>query len=202
MHIWDVETTVEKEKHKVALEVENTSTRAEVEQQRTLAKQPGTEEHRELAEINANIERFNVQRRTEGHKRQHGFKRKRVAEQVWKFQDIQRGQKNTSIDWFLYREKVLVSKLYDYYKKAQYKHPDVEVWLVEDNAGEHTKASDVKEKYQKDHRILKAPHPPNSPDLNMIEELWDYEKDRVEEYPMYSGTEEDVEKVKAYVIRK
>lgn len=62
MHIWDVKTAVEKEKHKVALEVENTSTRAEVEQQRTRAKHPGAEENRELAEINANIERFNIQR--------------------------------------------------------------------------------------------------------------------------------------------
>ncbi len=35
MHIWDVETAVEKEKYKVALEVENISTRAEVEQKRT-----------------------------------------------------------------------------------------------------------------------------------------------------------------------
>ncbi len=98
MHIWDVETAVEKEKHKVALEVENTGTRAEVEQQRTRAKQPGTEEHRELAEINANIERFNVQRQTEGNKGRQGFKRKRVAEQVWKFRDIQHRQKGTGID--------------------------------------------------------------------------------------------------------
>lgn len=89
---------------KVALEIENTSTRAEVEQQRTRAKQPGTEEHRELAEMNANIERFNVQRRTEGYQGRQGFRRKRVAEQVWKFRDIQRGQKGTGIDWFLYPE--------------------------------------------------------------------------------------------------
>ncbi len=107
MNIWDVETAVEKEKHKVALEVENTGTRAEVEQQRTRAKQPGTKEHRELAETNANIERFNVQRRTERHKRQQGFKRKRVAEQVWKFRDIQRGQKSTGIDWFYIEKKFL-----------------------------------------------------------------------------------------------
>ena len=61
MNIWDVETAVKKKKHKVALEVENTSTRAEVEQKRTRGKQPGKEEHREMAEMNANIERFNVQ---------------------------------------------------------------------------------------------------------------------------------------------
>ncbi len=102
MHIWDTETAVEKEKHEVALEVENTSTQEEIEQQHIRAKQPGTEEHRELAQINANIERFNFQQWTEGHKERQGFKKKRVAEQVWKFRDTQRGQKDTGIDWFLY----------------------------------------------------------------------------------------------------
>ncbi len=76
-----------------------------------------------------------------------------MAEKVWKFGDIQRGQKGTGIDWFLYQEKVLVPKLYDYYKKVQDKPPDVEVWLVEDNAGGHTKASDFMEKYRKEHGI-------------------------------------------------
>ncbi len=36
----------------------------------------------------------------------------------------------------------------------------------------------------------------------MIEGLWDYEKNKVEEYPIYVGTEEDVEKAKEYVIRE
>ncbi len=52
---------MEKEKHKVALGVENTSTRVEVEQQRTRAKQPGTEEHRELQKSTQtlNVSMFN-----------------------------------------------------------------------------------------------------------------------------------------------
>lgn len=36
----------------------------------------------------------------------------------------------------------------------------------------------------------------------MIEGLWDYEKDRVEEYPIYSGSEKNVEKAKEYVTRE
>lgn len=57
------------------------------------------------------------------------------------------------------------------------------MYLVEDNAGGHVKASEIIEGYRNEHGILKAPHPPNSP-----EGLWDYQKDRVEEYPTVGGT--------------
>ena len=53
---------------------------------------------------------------------------------------------------------------------------------MEGNAGGHPKAADIMEKCQLEYEMLKNPYPPNSPDLNMIEGLWDYEKDRVEEY--------------------
>ena len=43
--------------------MENTATRAEIQHQREQANQPGTKEHRELAEINVNIQRFNTQNR-------------------------------------------------------------------------------------------------------------------------------------------
>lgn len=36
----------------------------------------------------------------------------------------------------------------------------------------------------------------------MIEGLWDYEKDRVEEYPVFGGTEADVQRAKDYVTRE
>ncbi len=46
------------------------------------------------------------------------------------------------------------------------------------------------------HGILKASHTPNSPDLNMIEGMWDYRKDGVDEYPVGGGSQADVEKAK------
>lgn len=42
MHIWEAETEVEKQKHKLVLEVENASTRKEVKQQRSRAAIPGS----------------------------------------------------------------------------------------------------------------------------------------------------------------
>ncbi len=35
--------------------------------------------------------------------------------------------------------------------------------------------------------------------MNMIEKLWDYEKDQTDEYKVESGTCEDVSKTKAFV---
>lgn len=43
-------------------------------------------------------------------------KRKRGPEQVWKLKEENRGQEGIGIDWFLYREKVLIPKLYEYYE--------------------------------------------------------------------------------------
>ena len=57
------------------------------------------------------------------------------------------------------------------YRKIQERYPDKEVYLVENNAGGHVNASEIMEEYRNKHGILKAPHPPNSPDLNMIEGL-------------------------------
>lgn len=104
--------------------------------------------------------------------------------------------KKGGIDWYLYREKILKELLYPYYEKVKKHHPDQEVFLVEDNAGGHSKAANLMEAFRKQHGILKAPHPPNSPDLNMMEGMWDYPKDRVEEYPVVGGSQADVEKAK------
>lgn len=49
------------------------------------------------------------------------------------------------IDWFRYRKEVLVPKLYDFYHKVQERHPDKEVYLVEDNPRGHAKASEAME---------------------------------------------------------
>lgn len=76
------------------------------------------------------------------------------------------------------------------------------MWLIENNEGRHKKARNIMAKYCEENNILKAPHPPHSPDLNMIEGLWDYEKDRVKEYPVFGGTKADIQRAKDYVTRE
>lgn len=53
--------------------------------------------------------------------------------------------------------------------------------------------------FREEKGILKAPHPPNSPDLNMIEGMWDYQKDRVDEYSVKEASQEEVDRAKDYV---
>lgn len=202
MHIWEAETPTEKNQDKAALVAENEMLQKEAQRKRSLAKQPGTEEYKKLAEINANILDFNRKRKEAGCIGRKGTKRQKTTEQVWKFKGLTRDEGKEGIDWFRYRKEVLVPKLYDYYHKIQERHPDKTVYLVEDNAGGHAKAGEIMERYRDEHGILKAPHLPNSPDLNMIEGLWDYEKDRVEEYPTFGGTQEDVQRAKDYVTRE
>ncbi len=50
--------------------------------------------------------------------------------------------------------------------------------------------------------ILKVSHSPNSPYLNMIEELWNYEKDQTDKYKVDFGICEDVAKTKAFVTKE
>lgn len=65
--------------------------------------------------------------------------------------------------------KSLSPKIYKYYETVRKQHPDKEIQLVGENAGGHAKVEDVIEdvieNYCEEHGILKAPHPPNSPDL-------------------------------------
>lgn len=202
MHIWEAQTPNDKKADDAALMAENNLLREQAQNQQSRARQPGTEEYRVLTETNANIRDFNKRKRDGGDTSRKGIKIQKKPEQIWKYEAVTRDEGKGGIDWFRYRKEVLMPKLYSYYKAIQQKHPDREVWLVEDNAGGHKKASDIMAKYREEHNISKAPHPPNSPDLNMIEGLWDYEQDRVEEYPVFGGSQADVQRAKDYVTRE
>ena len=72
---------------------------------------------------------------------------------------------------------ILIPLLYPYYEAVRRANSNGTIWLVEDNAGIHTKAATVMELERERHGIKKALWPPNSPDLHPIENIWDYEKD-------------------------
>lgn len=60
--------------------------------------------------------------------------------------------------------------------------------MVEDNAGGNAEARELKEEYRRKYNIRNAPHLQKSADLNMIEGLWDYQRDGDEEYPVFGGS--------------
>lgn len=167
--LWEKETKEEKIYHKMQLELENNEAKVAVGKQRAKALISGTQEHRVLQETNANIQQHNQALREQGHTGNKGTKRQRKPEQLWKHAELKRMNERGGIDWFLYREYCLMPFLYPYYEQVQRAHSDKEIWLVEDNAALHTKAAEICEKDRRERGILKAPWPPNSPDLNSIE---------------------------------
>lgn len=58
--------------------------------------------------------------------------------------------------------------LHPHYEEIQRKHPNQEVWLVEDNAGVYSKVARVVEEERKEKGIWKVSHLSNYPDLNTI----------------------------------
>ena len=115
-----------------------------------------------------------------------GFKRKRTAEQVFKYVEFKRDNKKGGIDWWVYRNEILIPLLIPYYQDIQRRHGNQgNVWLVEDNLGVHKKAWDS----LGDMRVLRAPWMSNSPDLNQIEPIWGYLKDSLWDMRVTSSSE-------------
>lgn len=107
-----------------------------------------------------------------GHSGNKGFKSLKNSEQVWKYEELLK--KKGGIDWQFYWDKILDLLLYPYYKEIQGRHLGKKVWLIEDNTRRHSKAVCQVEEERKAKNILKAPHLSHSPNLSMIEKLWDY----------------------------
>lgn len=74
------------------------------------------------------------------------------------------------------------------------------VWLIKDNAKGHFKVSNIMKEYYQKPKILKILYLPNSLDLNMIKKIWDYQKDKIKEYLVYSGLEKDIICTKKFII--
>lgn len=101
---------------------------------RRLETQPGATQYRILQEKNLEIQVYNDNSR---------LHQKRMKERYpyWEFKrKIEGGSKGEGFDWFMYREQVLIARVYLFLRKleAECGH---EVWLVDDNGGNHTLAA-------------------------------------------------------------
>ena len=76
------------------------------------------------------------------------------------------------INYERYINEILLPYLYDFYEKVQKRNPGKKVWLIEDNAGPHKKASRLMEEVRKRRGILTVDWPANSPFLHPIEDIW------------------------------
>ena len=110
--IWESETEEESRRAALSLKQENEQLKQEALQHRENSQKDGTEESRVLAEINANITRYNEHEKAMGHTSNKGKRRLKRPEQIWKVEVRERGEKHYGIDWFIYREKVRINALY------------------------------------------------------------------------------------------
>src|SRR5262245_49762137 len=118
------------------MEQENMEIAAEETAQRHRARQPGTQEHRILQEINTNTQQLDRDNPLPSG-------RSRMPRRPeWEFK-IERAtrDRNTQggIDWWRYREDVLKPKLYPWADSIARQTGQV-VYIVEDNASPHAKA--------------------------------------------------------------
>lgn len=123
-YMWEPEKDWEREDHSLKLAEINEYWKAKVERQVANARIEGTEEFEYMAKLNQDI----LAGKTK-------WKRPRQPEQEFKFIPWTRGQKGTSeiskggIDWFLYREKVVIPLIYPYILKVMEMNPGKKVYL-------------------------------------------------------------------------
>ena len=70
--------------------------------------------------------------------------------------------------------------IYPFYMKVRDRNPGKKIWLIEDNAGAHQKASKITQAYKEQNGILTVEWPPNSPYLHPIENVWEALKERLQ----------------------
>lgn len=192
LFIWEKETPDEKAYYDKMVKIENQAKKERQLERQKQARKEGTEEHKILNEINANVRRLDtVDPLPSGRHRQ-----KRRPE--WEFKEIIIDRNNRDaggIDWILYREKILRPLLYPFLQQVE-RETGREMWLVEDNAGSHSAAQKLREEERNHLGIRTVKWPANSPDINKIEPLWHEMKDSMAQHELPGQSRDQLENVK------
>jgi len=80
------------------------------------------------------------------------------------------------LDWYLYRERILRAKIFPFLFSQMSRRHEL-LYFLEDGAPSHTKDYNIAEALDNGFERIRLP--PCSPDLNPIEQVWNYIKARV-----------------------
>jgi hypothetical protein len=177
-HIWEKETSEEHEHNEHLLANLNTAAQEQENMDQREARIPGTSQHRALQELNVNVRRLDREQPLPS-----GYPR-RLRRPEWEFKQERATRDKRGkggIDWLRYKELVLKPILYPWAYEIS-RLTSRKVYIIEDNASPHTKAKrwSREEREQYGGAIVCIDWPPNSPDLNRIERIWDPLKDDFE----------------------
>ena len=121
-HIWEMETPAEKKVHAEALNKENEAEKQQILQKRARATVSGTQEHKILSKVNANIRTLDrTNPLPSGRKHM-------LCCPEWEFKFTSKVRTNEKgIDWFLYQKEILLPKLYPFVVQIMCENPEKNV---------------------------------------------------------------------------
>jgi hypothetical protein len=161
------------------LAVANQRLRSEVEARRWSAQIEGTPEWEEWRRRNAEIRTQNTKDSLDGLK---PTRRLVTVNQLYPFEELRPTGKKGGLNFVWYAFEVLEKHLFPYYQAIQQANKDKHVVIVEDNDPSHLKARKLLAADITRLQIEFAPHPPNSPDFNLIETVQKYHQKSLESY--------------------
>ncbi|PVH92277.1 hypothetical protein DM02DRAFT_635494 [Periconia macrospinosa] len=183
----------------------NQTLRNYVARKQALASTFGTPEYRQLRDINDRITKENTRAkdrnraegRTGGGLRR-GVRKLWTPEKLFSQEDFvyTRG-KGMSGAWFAL--EILQKHVFPYYIAVRDSHPEADVYLVMDNVRLHGLALRLLVPEIERLGILRAPHPPNSPDLHPIEHCFGRLEGFLDDYLVRGSSKHEKEQAIKYI---
>ena len=207
-HYWILfETTKQKQKHKKKLKKKNLKRAKYVEWQKNQIIISETDEYMKFQQINDRINQYNViviARNDEiKSKYDKNLKKFMISRKLFVYEKFTRDEKK-NIDWFFYRKYILRFHFYFYYFVIRKLNSNRKIYLVENDVEIHVKIVIVDAQYKKKHDIFSVSHSINSSNLHSIKNVWNYEKNSLNEYNLKRNdvNENAQTKIKKIMLKK
>ena len=161
------------------LAVANQRLRQAVDHRRSMCNLEGTPEWAELRARNEQIRADNTRDTLDGLK---GGRRLLTAKRLYPYEELKPSGNKGGLNFVWYAFEVYQKLLFPYYEAIAANNDGKDVLIIEDNDPSHLKARKLLAAEIHARGIQFAPHPPNSPDFNLIETIQKYHQKDLETY--------------------